>query len=468
MQKAIIKGGESLSNTISLWNCKHIGLVVPSGWSTAGMTFKVGGGNFSLSDLHDGDGEYSRTITGGESISLPVDLFAPWRSMAIRSGTSDTPVEQAGQTASKVVVDFGDDKTLTITSGIKGTRGDRLSVSFEMNDEDTLDVTNPEGGEILVKLADTMASKNTAALIENGIQALSTVDGVDVSALTAAGSTEYNAAPPTGMKATSVLTLGGEKTLTFTYQLGGAQGNGIPIRVENNTEDTLAVSAPEDGGMLVKLATTTASKNTDTAIQTAVRALTVENYSVDAMTVEGSTAYDAAPVAGTKAVCTLTAYDVDVEENYTSLGALTITSGVVGPDGGPLLHNLVGTVEINTSDDLAIVEGDLVEGLPNITLKLANETPSKNAAAAIETLLKTVTCPDYAAHISGLTVAADATWTTLPPVAFDVPDKQTVNGTWPIAAAVEGVTSSGAYVPDIESQDLADGMDCEILVYLKE
>ena len=27
MQKAIIKGGESLSNTISLWNCKHIGYV---------------------------------------------------------------------------------------------------------------------------------------------------------------------------------------------------------------------------------------------------------------------------------------------------------------------------------------------------------------------------------------------------------------------------------------------------------
>lgn len=468
MQKAIIKGGESLSNAISLWNCKHIGLVVPSGWSTAGMTFKVGGGNFSLSDLHDDDGEYSRTITGGEAISLPVDLFAPWRSMAIRSGTSDTPVEQAGQTASKVVVDFGDDKTLTITSGIKGTRGDVLSVSFEMNDEDTLDVTNPDGGEILVKLASTTANKNTAALIEDGIQTLSTVDGVDVSALTVGGSTEYDAAPPAGTKATSVLTLGGEKTLTFTYQLGGAQGNGIPIRVENNTEDTLAVSAPEDGGILVKLATTTASKNADTAIQTAVRALTVKDYSVDAMTVEGSTAYDAAPVAGTKAVCTFTAYDVDVEENYTSLGVLTITSGAVGPDGRPLLHNLVGTVEINTSDDLAIVEGDLVEGLPNIMLKLANETPSKNAASAIETLLKTVTCPDYAAHISGLTVAADETWTTLPPVAFDVPDKQTVNGTWPLAAAVEGVTSSGAYVPDIESQALADGMDCEVLVYLKE
>ena len=261
MQKAIIKGGESLSNAIFLWNCKHIGLVVPSGWSTAGMTFKVGGGNFSLSDLHDGDGEYSRTITGGEAISLPVDLFAPWRSMAIRSGTSDTPVEQAGQTASKVVVDFGDDKTLTITSGIKGTRGDRLSVSFEMNDEDTLSVTNPDGGEILVKLADTTASNNTAALIEDGIQALSAVDGVDVSALTVGGSTEYDAAPPAGTKATSVLTLDGEKTLTFTYQLGGAQGNGIPIRVENNTTDTLAVSSPEDGGILVKLATTTASKN---------------------------------------------------------------------------------------------------------------------------------------------------------------------------------------------------------------
>ena len=31
-----------------------------------------------------------------------------------------------------------------------------------------------------------------------------------------------------------------------------------------------------------------------------------------------------------------------------------------------------------------------------------------------------------------------------------------------------GESLGGAYVPDIESQALADGMDCEILVYLKE
>jgi len=470
MQTAVIKGGESLSSAISQWKTKFLAIDVPDSFTGTTITFQGGDVDFNTKNLYDASGlEVSATVTPGAITSLDSIALslAPFRALKVRSGTSASPTVQLGETASSATVDFGEDKTLTITSGVKGTRGDGLVFIFQTDDEDTLSAS-AEGRSVTVLLADTTASKNTAALIQAAIQALGTVDDVDVSALTVVASDEYTAAPPVGVKAASVLDMENDRSLTFTAGHGGIDGNGVTIRVENNTTDTLSVTNPaETDQILIKLATTTREKNADTAIETAVRALaTAGEYDISAMTVTGNAAYDASPPAGTKAVSTVTLYDVD-GETYTSLGVLTITSGAVGTDGQAVLHNLLGTIEVNTSDALAIAEGELIEGLPNVTLKLANTTPGNNTAAAIQAILRTVTCPLYADHIAGLTVEADSTWTASPPVAFDEPDKQTVNGTLPLLNVQTGELSGGEDTPEVEGI-LSGGADSVIGIIMKE
>lgn len=593
MRSAVIASAESLSHPVDLGDGKFLGLSLPAGWnaSATSITFQGSADGVVWQDLYDDEGnEVTATVAAGRSISFSslALALAPWRFIRIRSGTAASAVTQEGNAAAKRVFDFGGSKTLTVTSGVKGIAsngivvefanaaddtlavskvdslkkiiiavanttasknadtliedavqalstvggidvsgmtvvgsteydaapvarpaasamfsfvnktltftsgvtgpaGNAISVSIDQADDDTLAVSNPDGTHnILVKLAGTTASKNADTLIESAVQALSTVgpvgDTIAVSAMTVTGNAAYDSAPVAAAKAEAVVDFGDSKTLTFTAGVGGVAGNGMYITVDNNTSDALSVTNPAGTNeMLIKLATTTASKNADTAIQAAVQNLaTVGDYDVSAMTVAGSTEYDAAPIAGTKAVSTVNLYDVD-GETYTSLGVLTITSGEAGPDGQAVLHNLLGIIEVNDTDDLAIVEGELAGGLPNVTLKLANATPGNNSAAAIQQILRTVTCPLYAAHITGLTVEADATWTASPPIAFDAPDKQTANGTNPVASEITSMTADGADIPSTTaslsggteaivpvSANLAGGEDIELVLAIKD
>ena len=491
MQKAIIKGGESLSSAISLWNTRHFALDIPEDFTGTSITFQGGGADFVTKNIYDSAGaELTATVSPGTMCSLSgvAAALAPYRSLRIRSGTAASPTVQLGAGASSVVVDFGDDKTLTITSGAKGTRGDSLSVSFEMNDADTLSVTNPDGGEILVKLASTTASKNTAALIEDGIQALVEVDGVDVSGLTVVGSDEYTAAPPVGVQSKAVVDFGDGKTLTFTYELGGLQGDGLLIRVVNNDTDALSVSNPESSDqVLIKLATTTASNNAASAIQTALQSVaSTENYSIANMTVTGSEEYNAAPPAGTKGKANITY----VDNAEASLGELTSTAGCAGLQGRSVMYYLIYQgMQANTTDDLSVAWFDYGENplpeYPMLHIKLANETPSKNSAAAIQAAIEAlmVTSPltsesvyggiyaDLQPYITGMTVEGDDVWDASPPITS--PHSMTrdtasfVNGTLPILNLIDELTEGGADAPGA-SGALSGGEDVSIGVLLKE
>ena len=493
MQNITIKGGESLSSAISLWGTKFFALKIPDEFTGSSITFQGGDVDFDMKNIYNAQGlEVSAAVVAGtmcvlDSIALSL---APFRCMKVRSGTSASPTLQLGTTSSSVVIDFGDDKTLTLTSGVKGTRGDDLAVMFEMNDEDTLAVSNPDGAILLVKLASTTAAKNTAALIEDGIQALSVVGGIDVSALTVEASAEYTAAPPVGTKASSVVDFGDDKTLTFTYGLGGTQGNGVPIRVENNDEDTLSVTNPaETDEILIKLATTTDTKNADTAIETAVQTLAAAGgYDLTGMTVTGSTEYGEAPPAGTKSVTNITY--LDNEEN--SLGTLTLTAGAVGADGRDVMYYLIyQLMEANDSDALSVTWFDYVGNsmplpdYPSLHIKLANLTPSNNSAAAIQAAIEAlmVTSPltdegvyggvyaDLQPYITGMTVAGDTVWNASPPITtYHTVSRDSASfvlGTMPILNPLNGTTSGGADVGD-EAGDFAGGEDPVIGVIIKE
>lgn len=116
--------------------------------------------------------------------------------LIIRSGNISAEVAQQGPLASKAF-DVTTGKTLTIASVIGGPEFNEITVTIQANTSDALSVTNPVGtSNILIKLANTTTSKNTASAIQTAIRALGTVGGNDVSGMTATADAEYTASPP--------------------------------------------------------------------------------------------------------------------------------------------------------------------------------------------------------------------------------------------------------------------------------
>lgn len=113
---------------------------------------------------------------------------------------------------------------------------------------------------------------------------------------TSDGSTAVNQAGTAASKAVTVET---GKVLTFTSGVAGTASNALTLTIQANTTDDLAVSNPAGtSNILIKLATTTASKNAASAIQAAIRAIAggaVGGVAITGFTVTGDTAYNAAP-----------------------------------------------------------------------------------------------------------------------------------------------------------------------------
>lgn len=416
MRIGIFKSGETVSNGMTIGDGKFLGVSIPSGWETAtDLTFQVSHDGLAWQNLYNDSGvEVAVTVAASRCVALSsvaLDL-APWKYIRLRSGTSTVPVAQSGNTSAKVVFNFGGSKTLTFTSGVKGAPSNAINVEMTNAADDTLAVSKVDSlSKIIVALANTTASKNAAAAIEALVQGLGTVGELDVSAMTVAGSTEYDAAPVARTAATKTLTFG-TKTLTFTSGAKGPDGNQITLTLETAATDTLAVTNPAGThNILLKLANATASKNADTALETAVRALTSvgptgSTVSVAAFTVTGNAAYDSAPLAPVYASKTIT-----VAEGKD----LTFTSGVWGPSS----NGIKISIGVNESDALAVSAADGV-----ISILLANETASSNAAAAIQEAIRAI----EGGKVANISVAA-----------FSVTGNAGYNGT-PVIALGEGIT----------------------------
>jgi len=196
-------------------------------------------------------------------------------------------------TKASVLLNCGNSKTLTIGSGYAGSWYNDLSFAIEVATDDTLAVAHADG-LVTIKLANTTASKNTAAAIQAAIRGL-TVSGLNMDAFTVTASAEYTAAPPVGGTAAGVVLEPAEgKTLTISPGVAGSQYNGLMFAVDTAADDNLAV-AEASGVITISLANGTANKNADSAIQAAIRALTVSGYDMTAFTVVGDAAYKAAP-----------------------------------------------------------------------------------------------------------------------------------------------------------------------------
>ncbi len=463
MRTAHFDSGTSLSKTVDIGGDKNIGGTVPAGWATADLTFQVSADGVTFQDLYNDAGtEVTAKAAAGTNVSFDKigAQIAPWRYLKIRSGTAALGVDQVGNAAAKYVFDFGSSKTLTITSGVKGSPSNGINFVLTNAANDTLAVSKVDAlSQVTIALANTTGSKNAAATIETALQALSTVGGIDVSGMTVAGSTEYDAAPPVRSAASRILTFGG-KTLTFTSGALGPDGNEITLTLETAANDTLAVTNPAGTkNILIKLANLTASKNADTALQTAVRALTtVGGISVAAMTVSGNAAYDSAPLAPVAASGIFT-----VAEGKT----LTVTSGVKGLTG----NEVKVTIGVAEEDTLAVTgAGD------TMTILLANGTASKNSAANIQTAVRAITGGTVAGvSITGFTVAGNAAYNSAPAIALgegiEISGVPLTGGAVTLESGIYTdipLTGGAEPIVPVPATNLEGGEDIELNLVLKE
>jgi len=398
-----ILAGESLSEAVDFGAWSHLGLAPVSPWDDeAVISLAVGmeedGDFWPLVDT-EGD-EITITLTEGSAIGLPADVasaLAPWRYVKFRSGTAASPVVQSGAKAAVTVTVAGEGegaKKLTFTSGVGGVESNDLSVRIEVAEDDTL-AADDDGNEIIVKLANATANSNTAALIEEVVQALAAVGDIDVSGMTVAANTAYTNAPVSGATvgepAECVLDFGDDKTLTINSGVAGSIFNDLSFEVEVAANDTLAVSE-DDGVITIKLANATATNNKALDIQTLVQGLSVSGVDMTHFTVTGSTEYDDDEPDGTSLG--------DIAECELDFGddrVLTVTPGF----SGSIYNDLSFTVETASGDTLAASE---TEGV--ITISLANTTNTKNTAALIQGELRGLSVSGV--NMLGFTVAESA------------------------------------------------------------
>lgn len=126
-------------------------------------------------------------------------------------------------TAAAVVLTPDTGKTLTVTSAAAvGADSEVISVAMTTAADDNLAVTKSDTtGVITIAVANTTASKNTAALIQAAIRALTTVKGITVTGWTVAANAAYVSAPVTAATLEAAALSGGENAAkVVTIQSG--------------------------------------------------------------------------------------------------------------------------------------------------------------------------------------------------------------------------------------------------------
>lgn len=94
-----------------------------------------------------------------------------------------------------VELDCGSSKDIYVCAPYQQDDATILKVAVATAGDDTLAVAG-SGDTITISLAKTTSGKNTAALIQAAIRAVSTLDGVSLAAWTVTGNAAYDAAPP--------------------------------------------------------------------------------------------------------------------------------------------------------------------------------------------------------------------------------------------------------------------------------
>lgn len=101
-----IANGGSLSAAVPIGDKVPVGIVMPSAWTAAGLTFQVSAdGGSTWNNMYDAAGtEVALTVAASRYIPIDPNVWIGINHIKIRSGTSGSPVNQ------------GADRILTLVS----------------------------------------------------------------------------------------------------------------------------------------------------------------------------------------------------------------------------------------------------------------------------------------------------------------------------------------------------------------
>ena len=103
---ALIAAGASLSAAVSIGAGLLVGILVPSGWTAASLTFQTSVDGVNWFDVYDDlSNELTVTVasTGGCYILFDPDEWLGVNMLRVRSGTTAAPVNQVGAAAITLV-----------------------------------------------------------------------------------------------------------------------------------------------------------------------------------------------------------------------------------------------------------------------------------------------------------------------------------------------------------------------------
>ena len=100
VEKVTIANGASLSGAVACDSRSLVGIIMPTAWTAAGLTFQAGGFNAAdlavsrFQNMHNAAGEL--TYPADASLYIAVDTidFLGAQQIKVRSGTAGTPVAQ--------------------------------------------------------------------------------------------------------------------------------------------------------------------------------------------------------------------------------------------------------------------------------------------------------------------------------------------------------------------------------------
>jgi len=103
--KVTILSGASLSNSLDLGGNKLVGIIMPTSWTTANLTFQGAvGEDDAYQDIYDTAGNELVVTAAASRILVDIPELSVCRFLKIRSGTTGTSVNQDATRNIKLLV----------------------------------------------------------------------------------------------------------------------------------------------------------------------------------------------------------------------------------------------------------------------------------------------------------------------------------------------------------------------------
>ena len=105
---ATITSGTALSPEVDLGASTLVGIVIPSGWTAAGLTFQasVDGGQTWVEHTTTAGAATSFTVAASQYIAVDPTLWRGVNAIKVRSGTLGSPVNQVSTVALTVIANY--------------------------------------------------------------------------------------------------------------------------------------------------------------------------------------------------------------------------------------------------------------------------------------------------------------------------------------------------------------------------